>query len=560
MKKFLPGLLALCLLGGATELKAQQEIEGTPYSYVQQLSDANIPTVRMPALDMDAIAQEDADDEQNGRLQRFSRLHFVDLNLDNAGEWTELGNGDRLWRLRIKADDALALNVGYSDFFMPAGATLFVYNGDRTEYIGAFTSLNNKDAKRFATGNVHGDETILEYFEPAAVRGTGIIDIEFVGHAYRFITPLEEELGLVDRAAQDCEVDIECPEGDDYWDERRGVCRIAVVSNQGQGWCSGSLVNNTAQDCKGYILTALHCGVPTSAQNFSQWIFYFNYDRPNCASGIAHSDAIVGCTRRADSNDNGGNSGSDFLLVELNESIPDEYDLYFNGWNNQNVASTQGVSIHHPSGCVKKISTYTNTLTTAGWGTSASHWRVTWSGTTSGHGVTEGGSSGSPIFNEIGLIVGTLTGGSSYCNSVQPGGQNQPDFYGKMSYHWTNNPNSAAQKLSEWLDPTGSGVEYLVGSFDPCGTFTGVEENLEDALIQVYPNPSEGMVNLNVRTDVSDMVIEVYNSVGELVKTIQPADHTNNVQVDLSDQANGLYYVTVYLTGQKITQKVSLLR
>ena len=43
------------------------------------------------------------------------------------------------------------------------------------------------------------------------------------------------------------------------------------------------------------------------------------------------------------------------------------------------------------------------------------HWEVYWDPTTNGHGVTEGGSSGSPIFNQDKRIVGQLSGGSSIC-------------------------------------------------------------------------------------------------------------------------------------------------
>ena len=75
--------------------------------------------------------------------------------------------------------------------------------------------------------------------------------------------------------------------------------------------------------------------------------------------------------------------------------------------------------MHHPSGDIKKISTYSSNLNTSGWNGNGvqSHWRVYWTSNSNGHGVTEGGSSGSPIFRANGRIMGTLTGGGSYCNS-----------------------------------------------------------------------------------------------------------------------------------------------
>ena len=54
-----------------------------------------------------------------------------------------------------------------------------------------------------------------------------------------------------------------------------------------------------------------------------------------------------------------------------------------------------------------------------------------WDATTNGHGVTEGGSSGSPIFNQNGRIVGQLSGGSSFGNNTSAS-----DLYGKVFTNW----------------------------------------------------------------------------------------------------------------------------
>ncbi len=551
MKRLLLALIAVFVAGGVTY--AQQMTGEQPYSYTNNLSEAGVPTEHLPKLDMNKIALEDADDELNGRLQLFSRYHFVDFTLGNSGQWIDLGNGDRLWRLRLESQQALALTLGFNDFHIPDGAEMYVFNEERTEAIGAFTSINNKKVKEFATQHVHGDVIIVEYFEPASAHGQGIIDFEWVGHCYRNITPLEADL---QKGSDPCEVDINCSEGDPYWDEKKGVCRIAVASSGGQGWCTGSLVNNTALDCKQYVLTALHCGNPTSSQQFNQYVFYFNYERPSCASGIAHSDAMTGCTRRADSNDNGGNNGSDFLLVEINDPIPQNYEVYYNGWDAGTTPSASGVCIHHPAGDAKKISTYTTMLSTTSWGIGGTHWRAYWIATANGHGVTEGGSSGSPIFNPDSRIVGTLTGGSSFCTSP-----NAPDAYGKMDKHWDDNPNSASEKLKEWLDPGSTGTLEIDGSFSPCGAYVSVSESILEDAVEVFPNPTEGLFNLTFgKYDINNVQVFIYNSVGELVEKLQFDNGVSQVQLDLSDQANGLYYVSIQHHNVAITKKISVAR
>ena len=282
-----------------------------------------------------------------------------------------------------------------------------------------------------------------------------------------------------------CEINVNCsPVGDLWQDEKKGVARILFVDGGGQGWCTGSLINNTSQDCKPYFLTALHCGVGATAANMTQWKFYFKYEAPSCTNpstaGTLDDYFITGCIRIADSGDNGGDSGSDFLLVKLGSSTNEatiinnlksaNFSAYWNGWNANTTATTGGVGIHHPAGDIKKISTFSGTSVSAGWNGNGllSHWRQSWSSNSNGHGVTEGGSSGSPLFNNSqGYIIGTLTGGSSSCNS--PTSQ---DYYGKMSYHWTSNGTANNLRLKPWLDPTNSGVLTLAGSANPCSSST----------------------------------------------------------------------------------------
>lgn len=454
--------------------QAQQQVEKSPLSFNEKTKLSNvIPTFVLPTVDMQAVQKEDSTHEANGGAPHFAKLIPVNLTLENSGNWETLYNGDRVWRLAIQSRHAQGLTILYSNFYMPKGATFHIYNEDKSQVLGAFTSINNKSVREFATGVVGGEVSYLEYYEPANVRGEGIIDISAVGHGYRF---LEEYT----RGSDPCEVDINCSEGSGWQDEKRGVVRILVVDGGSQGWCTGSLVNNTALDCKNYVLTALHCGVGSTTSNFNQYIFYFNYERSGCGSGSSStSQSITGCAKRASSNDGGGNSGSDFLLVELNNNIPSSYNPYYNGWNASTTASSGGVGIHHPAGDRKKISTYTQTLTTTSWGISGTHWRVYWVATANGHGVTEGGSSGSPLFDNQGRIVGTLTGGGSYCVDIP---NPSPDAYGKMSYHWGSNP---GDDLSDYLDPGNTGSITLAGTYAPC-----TPPNNYDAGITAVVSPS----------------------------------------------------------------------
>lgn len=464
MKKTLL-LSALAIFGTGFFYSSFSQIStgGQPLSFnsANNLNNEEIPEEAFEALDLARLADEDYENEMNGGLPRFAKLIEAGFNLNNSGVWKTMPDGGRVWRLKIISQGAKATSLYYDDFFLPEGSSLFLWNHDGTQVIGSFSNFNNHESRLFATELIYGEICYLEYYEPASQIGNGVISISHIGYAYRYVyeSPVEE------RGSSSCQVDINCnPEGTNWQNQKRGVVRIQVVSSGGAGWCSGSVVNNTSWNCIPYVLSAYHCGTSSSTSDFNQYIFYFNYERTGCGTGSSStSQSMTGCSKKADSNDGGGNSGSDFMLLQINNNIPSNYNPYYNGWNANNTASPSGVSIHHPAGDRKKISTYTQSLTTSGWGTSNTHWRVRWAATTNGHGVTEGGSSGSPLFDNNKRICGTLTGGSSTCSSPT-----SYDYYGKMSWHWTNNPNTAAQKLKAWLDPTNTGTLTLDGTFAPC--------------------------------------------------------------------------------------------
>lgn len=459
-------LLSLLVIGLAVSWSSNAQVSsgGDPLSFHSHglLADELTAEVVMDQIDLITIGAEDDAHEANGGAPRYGVHIPTNINLNNSGTWFDLPNGDKVWKLKLTSPGALAISFLYSSFSIPKGGKLFIYNEDRSFWIGGFTDKNNLDGGNYASSLVYGQSVIMELFVPASKVGQANISIEHLVHAYRFVYDYTEE----DRGSQSCEVDVNCSEGNAWQDEKKGVVRMSTVSNFGSGWCTASMVNNTNLDCTPYILTAMHCTENSNAGNFNQYTFYFNYESSGCGSGSAPTNqTVVGCTWRADSDDGGGNSGSDYTLLEANIDIPSGYGTYYNGWNANNSGSQSGVGIHHPAGDRKKISTYTSQLTTTGWNGNGvpSHWEVDWIGTANGHGVTEGGSSGSPLFDNQGRIVGTLTGGGSFCFQVP---NTSTDSYGKMSYHWGSNP---GDDLSDWLDPANTGQLTLGGTYDPCG-------------------------------------------------------------------------------------------
>lgn len=149
-----------------------------------------IPKKIVGNIDMLAVAKEDNTDNISGKVPRFGYPFEVDFNLNNSGNWTTLDNGDRLWLLSIECPEAKSINLLYDKYWLPEGATLHIYNKNKSQTIGAFTSKNNRGTyqkpKGFATGLVAGSSITLEYYEPQKVKNKGIISISAVFPCHHF--------------------------------------------------------------------------------------------------------------------------------------------------------------------------------------------------------------------------------------------------------------------------------------------------------------------------------------------------------------------------------------
>jgi len=221
---------------------------------------------------------------------------------------------------------------------------------------------------------------------------------------------------------------------------------------------SGALVNNTSEDKTPYFLTANHCYERTvGTANASLFSMRFNWISPNpvCAETTASTDAVDNFTISG-SSFRARNAASDVLLVEINNPIPGSWDVTYAGWDKTDTDPTFEVGIHHPDGDIMKVSrdddgaTKSNSSGTDVWligGISAGSgngWEI---------GVTEGGSSGSPLFDQNGRIIGQLFAGNAACSGTTD--NDDYDIYGRFATSWDSG-STAATRLSDWLDPLGT--------------------------------------------------------------------------------------------------------
>ena len=87
----------------------------------------------------------------------------------------------------------------------------------------------------------------------------------------------------------------------------------------------------------------------------------------------------------------------------------------------------------------------------------------------------------------------------------------------------------------------------------------GVKEVNLLAEINVFPNPTTGLVTLNIQnSQAKEYVVNIYNVLGAMVKTIHfPSDGEElNAQLDFSDYTKGMYIMKVKGNEDTITRKI----
>ncbi|MEL6560319.1 MAG: T9SS type A sorting domain-containing protein [Bacteroidota bacterium] len=423
--------------------------------------------------------------EKGGTPLRFGYKIQANYDLNNSGKWTVLENGDKIWLLAIHSEGAKSINLLYDKFWIPKGGRLYIYDRDQSYVTGPLKEGSNvgsfENPVGFASSIIAGDELILEYYEPKDQSGKGVISISDVVYGYKNLRSLTgrnyqktEDEGAPGNSGS-CQVDVNCSEGNKWRREKRSVVRLIV---DGISLCTGSLINNTNNDGDPLLLTADHCirnrGFDAVTNpSLSNLVIWWDYEDEGCKTNqVGTPYASVGATVLANNED------SDFALLRLsiNPATFTDFpiDTYFAGWDRTNSQPPGGVGIHHPAGDVKKIATVKGTPVTTAVLTgriASNFWINEWEQTDNGHSVTEGGSSGSPLFNGNHHIIGQLLGGGG-ADCASPTTENSK--YGKIWASWNIDPNNKKRRLKDWLDPKNTNVTKMDG-LDICpfqSTFT----------------------------------------------------------------------------------------
>ncbi|RTZ88668.1 MAG: hypothetical protein DSY92_10520, partial [Planctomycetota bacterium] len=418
-------VLALVILGSAPA--------------IADISLKEVPTVEVPALDIEALNLDDIERDRNGLAPRYAVPEPVTITPITHGRWTKMNSETAVWRLRTRCKNAISMNYGFSRWLVPVGGEMRIYNMDRTHRIRAFTIDDIQDTGVLWTPAVAGNDVIIEI--TCALEDRWMVEQEVelssINPGYRgfhefFGIPPSTNTGP--SMSGSCNVDVVCPQSATWENE---IDCVGVISTGGSLFCTGFMVNNTAQDGTPFFMTADHCGV--TGGNAGSLVVYWNYENSTCRPpGSASSGGPGNGTLNQFSTGSiyrSGSATSDYTLVELTSPPNPAFGVSFCGWNASTSQPTSAVGIHHPNVEEKRISFENQAPTLTTNFVTVNDWDL---------GTTEPGSSGSPLFDQNHRVIGQLCCGNAAC------GNNFSDDYGRFSRSW-------GLGLGAWLDVANTG-------------------------------------------------------------------------------------------------------
>ena len=289
--------------------------------------------------------------------------------------------------------------------------------GDPAQIRGPYDAAGLDGRDRFWTGTVFSDGVVVECLCPPGVAPDQVrFEIDRIIHIYRDpVAPTK---------AGNCHNDVTCYPA--WAATGNGVAGIGTVGDAGLLWCTGCLLNDqdpgTFID---YFMTANHCVASQSEADDTEFYWFYqtstcNGTPPSLMSVPRTGGGAVYLAGRTES------IGNDFAFLRLRTTTPG--GVTYVGWSTATPGGSETLTgIHHPDGSYKRIS-FGNLVSS-----DSDFWDVRWY-----DGVTEPGSSGSPLFNAQKQFIGQLYGGYSSCSSPSA-----LDYYGRF--------NVSYPFVSKWL-------------------------------------------------------------------------------------------------------------
>jgi V8-like Glu-specific endopeptidase len=365
-----------------------------------------------------------------------------------------LYDGTFVWTAVLRSPGATAVRAHLSDIDLPAGAKLYAYSPAGEAY-GPYANGPRGDHQIW-TNTVAGDTLLLQLELEGPVTREQLHGAWFVIDSVGHMGPQFELArwaggpgakafcdGATGPVNASCVENADCSNIPQAITAAKSAVAAMLFQSRGSFYiCSGGLLADVAGSGTPYFLTANHC--LSKGNEASSLETYFDHTAPcgttSCDYGWTSGRVAPGSTLLS------SNRTADYTLVQL-DAIPD--GRRFLGWNASPVAFSNGAGLYrisHPGGAPQAYSEH-SVDTSAG--TCTSWPRGSWIYSRDTFGATEGGSSGSPVLNAAGEVVGQLSGACGFNVNDSCDSTSNATVDGAFADYYS--------AVSQWLDGDGGG-------------------------------------------------------------------------------------------------------
>jgi hypothetical protein len=179
------------------------------------------------------------------------------------------------------------------------------------------------------------------------------------------------------------------------------------------------------------------------------------------------------------------------------------------------------------------------------------------------------------------MIQSTSDGGYIIASISRSFGWVNPDMWlikldASGNSQWTHNYGGAGHEHCFAVRPTADGDYIAIGhsksystngntqimfvKVDPSGNVAVVDELAANNIINVYPNPSRGIIKIDMVETLSKLTVLISNALGQTIYSEAIDSYTQNDHkvIDLNGNEPGVYFVTVQSPEHSTTKKLIL--
>ena len=400
------------------------------------------------ASEEDLIA---ASSQEQGTAHFFGSVRETAVNLFAAeNQMKSLDNGAVVYAIKLESEGARGLAVHFESLENIREGQLFVTATDtgdlqavhipfELELVGSGSGL--------LTQYVPGSSLLLEWIGSREQADKASAHIDHLVHDNVGVTALQKSTTQATvvfptyNTANQCTNDAVCSQGAGYEEQRRSVAQYFFRYNANvYATCSGVMVNTASQNGAQYLLSAEQCIQFSRPRWLREATILFNYQRKRCNDANErqpyYGDQVVGLEIITAAQE------TDMVLFNVVERIPDAFGVYLAGWDARRRVWEDVVAFNYPLADVKKVVKMSACL-----GAMVAYGPATYGSRVVNYNLpyfyqmipTSGrswaGSTGGPLFNSFGLLIGQLSqivprGTSNVCKTRE--------FYGAFAASYFN--------------------------------------------------------------------------------------------------------------------------